>query len=134
MKEIDRVAQEVLDLVQKGEYVNASQKVFFKKEQMEAMLNTVLHTPEDCKSAVELISSTVTINANYHVQTSTLKNRQTKIFVTDETTQVAAHRLIMKEGITNLVLLNFASGKHPGGGFLKGSKAQEEDLCRCSGL
>lgn len=32
------------------------------------------------------------------------------------------------------IILNFASARNPGGGYVRGAKAQEEDLARCSGL
>jgi uncharacterized protein (TIGR02452 family) len=61
-------------------------------------------------------------------------SHQLSLEVTDETTQIAARRLVESESVTDLVLLNFASARNHGGGFINGAKAQEEDLCRCSGL
>ncbi|MES2644634.1 MAG: TIGR02452 family protein [Myxococcota bacterium] len=54
--------------------------------------------------------------------------------VTDETTAAAARRLVAGEGVHDVVALNFASAKNPGGGFLGAAKAQEEDLARASAL
>ena len=57
-----------------------------------------------------------------------------RVEVTGETTIAAARRLVQVEGAPGVMALNFASARNVGGGFLGGARAQEEDLCRASGL
>lgn len=54
--------------------------------------------------------------------------------VTAETTLAAAARIAGSVGGEDPFVLNFASAKNPGGGFLSGSQAQEESLARSSSL
>ena len=57
---------------------------------------------------------------------------ETRVQVTNETTFLASRRLV--DAGHRPLALNFANGIHPGGGFLHGSRAQEEVLCRSSAL
>lgn len=118
---LKKVAQETLRIVGEGRYISPTGKmVAFFADQQAAVNGTILYSPERGTQLLQGANS--------------CEEGETIIEVTSETTQVAAHRLVCQEGCTDLVLLNYASARKPGGGFLNGAKAQEEDLSRCSGL
>jgi uncharacterized protein (TIGR02452 family) len=115
------IAKETLDILERGEFISPSGQVInFAIEQKIAEDGTKLYRPEDVDRLM--------------LDTSDCKRAKYSIEVSDETTQVAAHRLVTIEGCQDLVLLNYASARNPSGGFINGAKAQEEDLARCSSL
>lgn len=59
---------------------------------------------------------------------------ETGFEVANETSLEGAARLATSAIFSRVGVLNFASAKNPGGGFLGGSRAQEESLARSSGL
>jgi uncharacterized protein (TIGR02452 family) len=119
------VAQETLAIVGRGDYVSPGGKTVVVREQVDAAVRgTVLHRPGDFDAML----------AARPWGKASAGAAPPRIELTPETTAQASRRLVEGERVSGVVALNFASAKNPGGGFIRGAKAQEEDLARCSAL
>jgi len=115
-----QIAKDTLALIERGGYEVDDRRVELSQDIRKAVSQSRLFTPEQLSEL-----------ANQDIGEARF---DTAITVSNETTLSAARRLCGATQGGAVLALNFASGKHPGGGFLGGSEAQEESIARASAL
>jgi len=118
-------------------YDNDEVKVVISQQQKRAVAETILYTPSVGK---------LQQGDKKPLKKGKQNNYETVIEVNDLTSLDAMRKLAREEQKErggkeasetqqpSILCLNFASGKNAGGGFLRGSVAQEESIVRASGL
>jgi uncharacterized protein (TIGR02452 family) len=117
------IAQDTVELLERGNYIAPSGD--------QVSLSALLQM---CLSSTRCYLPEQLATLRHHVLAQPSSCSETKFEVVNETTLDAAARLATTGAFARVGVLNFASAKNPGGGFLGGAQAQEESLARSSGL
>lgn len=122
MVDLRAIAQTTLDAFDRGHYANAAGATVALGPALAACLaETRLYTPEALAAVV-------------HDESGNAGDVGATFAVANETTLNGARRLAASGEYARVGVLNFASARHAGGGFLRGARAQEESLARSSAL
>ncbi len=109
------IANRTLEIIKNGFYEYKGKKILVDKELEESKKNTFTISPNDWDAILK----------------TPIENKFETEIITKNCSTIEA---IAEEKNGKICVLNFASAKNPGGGFLGGASAQEESLARSSNL
>lgn len=113
-------AQETLKIIEEGFYFDENKNEINIKHHIEEAINNTEYLNSE---TLDSLKNNIVFENNF----------ETSFSVTHEDSISAILRL-HSENKNNIMCLNFASAKNPGGGFLNGALAQEESLAVSSAL
>jgi uncharacterized protein (TIGR02452 family) len=120
---LKQIAEHTLEVLKQGDYTNPSGHVVdLAAQSRDCIEHTVCYAPDELSDMLE------------DVLADSPPYGATEYEVVNETTLQGSVRLVTSGEFQKVGVLNFASAKNPGGGFLNGAQAQEESLARSSGL
>ncbi len=122
--ELRAIARQTVAIVEAGEYVSPAGRVVRIGDAVaRAVAGTRLYGPDGLSGGAVAARGSP-------------DGGRVRVEVTAESSLAAARRLLAEDSgaAGRLAVLNFASARNPGGGFLNGVQAQEESLCRASAL